>query len=283
MNRPEQSNNVYKMLSIALLCLFAGLGIGYYIAKNPVRVFEPQGCTMEAKICPDGSAVGRTGPKCEFSPCPPETRKQPQGDTNTTTNSGRFSKRLFDPNGTIIETAPFPKEMTKISDSALVGLQCSGFYYNYGNGGFLMETESGSKEMTDALLLDVASKHPTISALSSCRTETGGTIVHYEIEAGAAGAGNTSSFFTLETDGSLKKISSISNDGAPYFICSRPYMLTDKNIVYWGCGGGDGGFGQSSVYAIDLNTSSTRRVIKCTSTADSESADPGGPSTVKCE
>jgi hypothetical protein len=27
-------------------------------------------CTMEAKICPDGSAVGRTGPNCEFSLCP---------------------------------------------------------------------------------------------------------------------------------------------------------------------------------------------------------------------
>ncbi len=26
-------------------------------------------CTMEAKICPDGSYVGRTGPRCEFSPC----------------------------------------------------------------------------------------------------------------------------------------------------------------------------------------------------------------------
>lgn len=27
-------------------------------------------CTKEAKICPDGSAVGRTGPNCEFAPCP---------------------------------------------------------------------------------------------------------------------------------------------------------------------------------------------------------------------
>jgi hypothetical protein len=27
-------------------------------------------CTMEAKICPDGSAVGRQGPNCEFAPCP---------------------------------------------------------------------------------------------------------------------------------------------------------------------------------------------------------------------
>ncbi len=27
-------------------------------------------CTMEAKQCPDGSYVGRQGPKCEFAPCP---------------------------------------------------------------------------------------------------------------------------------------------------------------------------------------------------------------------
>jgi hypothetical protein len=27
-------------------------------------------CTMDAKQCPDGSYVGRTGPKCEFAPCP---------------------------------------------------------------------------------------------------------------------------------------------------------------------------------------------------------------------
>ena len=27
-------------------------------------------CTMEARICPDGSAVGRSGPNCDFAPCP---------------------------------------------------------------------------------------------------------------------------------------------------------------------------------------------------------------------
>ena len=30
----------------------------------------PKACTMEAKLCPDGSYVGRTGQNCEFSPCP---------------------------------------------------------------------------------------------------------------------------------------------------------------------------------------------------------------------
>ena len=29
-------------------------------------------CTTDAKECPDGSYVGRSGPKCEFAPCPAE-------------------------------------------------------------------------------------------------------------------------------------------------------------------------------------------------------------------
>jgi len=40
-----------------------------------LRVFYDFGsvivCTMEAEICPDGTYVGREGPLCEFSPCPP--------------------------------------------------------------------------------------------------------------------------------------------------------------------------------------------------------------------
>ncbi|MFH0947680.1 MAG: Gmad2 immunoglobulin-like domain-containing protein [Elusimicrobiota bacterium] len=33
-------------------------------------VGSPTACTQEAKQCPDGSYVGRTGPNCEFAPCP---------------------------------------------------------------------------------------------------------------------------------------------------------------------------------------------------------------------
>ncbi len=36
----------------------------------------PVACTMEAKVCPDGSYVGRSGPKCEFAACP-TTSPQP--------------------------------------------------------------------------------------------------------------------------------------------------------------------------------------------------------------
>ena len=33
---------------------------------------EPVACTADAKLCPDGTGVGRTGPNCEFAPCPGE-------------------------------------------------------------------------------------------------------------------------------------------------------------------------------------------------------------------
>jgi len=35
-----------------------------------VKNSEPKACTEEAKICPDGSAVVRSGPNCDFAPCP---------------------------------------------------------------------------------------------------------------------------------------------------------------------------------------------------------------------
>ncbi len=31
---------------------------------------EPVACTADAKICPDGTGVGRVGPNCEFATCP---------------------------------------------------------------------------------------------------------------------------------------------------------------------------------------------------------------------
>jgi hypothetical protein len=36
----------------------------------PGQTPKPVACTMEAKLCPDGSYVSRTGPNCEFASCP---------------------------------------------------------------------------------------------------------------------------------------------------------------------------------------------------------------------
>ena len=39
-------------------------------------------CTQEAKQCPNGSYVGRTGSNCEFAQCPNITTSRPQGVTS---------------------------------------------------------------------------------------------------------------------------------------------------------------------------------------------------------
>jgi putative hemolysin len=46
------------------------LGMLFVLAVLFGCVAQPKACTEEAMICPDGSAVGRTGPNCEFAPCP---------------------------------------------------------------------------------------------------------------------------------------------------------------------------------------------------------------------
>ncbi len=52
------------------------LAAGCQQAKvNPNPTPEPIACTQEAKLCPDGSYVGRTGPKCEFAVCPQPSAK----------------------------------------------------------------------------------------------------------------------------------------------------------------------------------------------------------------
>ncbi len=96
----DGQNILIALIVIAILLLFAG---SYLTTKGPVqctgcdkdihgcigsagyswceakqkclRIWEENcttstACTAEAKICPDGSAVGRTGPNCEFAPCP---------------------------------------------------------------------------------------------------------------------------------------------------------------------------------------------------------------------
>ncbi len=46
------------------------IGVHRYLKDNSVPGIS---CTMEVKLCPDGSYVGRQGPSCEFASCPGTT------------------------------------------------------------------------------------------------------------------------------------------------------------------------------------------------------------------
>jgi len=47
------------------------VAVGIAVARLPQKTIA---CTLEAKICPDGTVVVRVGPHCEFALCPGESR-----------------------------------------------------------------------------------------------------------------------------------------------------------------------------------------------------------------
>ncbi|MCL4416708.1 MAG: hypothetical protein M1365_08450 [Actinobacteria bacterium] len=70
-------NIKWIVLGLIVLVLIAiGTSAGYFFLNSNKQI----ACTLEAKLCPDGSSVGRTGSKCEFAKCPdikPSTTSAP--------------------------------------------------------------------------------------------------------------------------------------------------------------------------------------------------------------
>ncbi|MFA6254333.1 MAG: hypothetical protein WC640_03780 [Candidatus Paceibacterota bacterium] len=59
---------------VVVIVLIIVVGVVYWRFKyvfKPIAEPNQVACTQEAKVCPDGSSVGRQGPNCEFAACPP--------------------------------------------------------------------------------------------------------------------------------------------------------------------------------------------------------------------
>jgi len=72
---PPPSNKKLIIGIVVAFVLVAG-SAGAYFFVNQQADTGPLACTAEAKICPDGSSVGRTGPNCEFAECPVSVNEQ---------------------------------------------------------------------------------------------------------------------------------------------------------------------------------------------------------------
>ena len=59
------------LITLAALIVLGG-AVSYFLDVRNLSLGGGSGivCTMDVKLCPDGSYVGRTGPNCEFTPCP---------------------------------------------------------------------------------------------------------------------------------------------------------------------------------------------------------------------
>ena len=61
-----KTKNIWWLILTIIICIL----IGIFIWQLSSQKTKPVICTMEAKLCPDGSYVSRTGPNCEFTLCP---------------------------------------------------------------------------------------------------------------------------------------------------------------------------------------------------------------------
>lgn len=91
-NQKGISTLIGIVIVIAVAIVVVGGVFGYQYLTQPKEDNQPQdqqtACTMEAKICPDGSAVGRSGPNCEFAECPAVQDQTASWKTYTSTKYG---------------------------------------------------------------------------------------------------------------------------------------------------------------------------------------------------
>jgi hypothetical protein len=81
-------------LGVAFIVL---IGIGGLVYRNAVeRTSQPVACPLDAKMCPDGTAVGRTGPSCQFPACPPPNVTLPEIGISFAVPEGSTSATLPD-------------------------------------------------------------------------------------------------------------------------------------------------------------------------------------------
>jgi len=75
------------LITVLIAVFTAGGYLGYkYLLSHQ------KGCTLEARLCPDGTSVGRSGPNCEFSPCP---TLKPENTPTVTQEGTVFGKLCY--------------------------------------------------------------------------------------------------------------------------------------------------------------------------------------------
>ncbi len=88
----------YQKITLSvILVIFLAVGFYFYFTRENKSMY----CTQEAKLCPDGSYVGRTGPRCEFAKCP--------GENASDNNSGISGTALLGPTCPVERIPPDPQ------------------------------------------------------------------------------------------------------------------------------------------------------------------------------
>ncbi len=89
--RLSSMQKIWLAVFVVFLALTGGAIAYTQMGKNAPDNSGGDGvvCTMDAKMCPDGTYVGRTGPKCEFAACP-----SVEATSTTTTLDTQLNKKV---------------------------------------------------------------------------------------------------------------------------------------------------------------------------------------------
>ncbi len=93
---PDGNTANKQTITIGKSAWEAHLAHGDNIGACPGQPMPPIACTTDAKLCPNGSYVSRTGPNCEFAACPTSQYYinvvSPNGGETWTTGSSQYIK-----------------------------------------------------------------------------------------------------------------------------------------------------------------------------------------------
>lgn len=87
---------VFGVVCVLIVALLVwGMAVRFWHGgPSSFSSLKPVACTMEAKQCPDGSHVGRSGPRCEFAACPEPSVPADWSTTTDTSTHITFSYPL---------------------------------------------------------------------------------------------------------------------------------------------------------------------------------------------
>lgn len=91
------TNNQKGFVNILIVLLVLAGGVYFLVESGKYKVEsggeENMACTMDAKMCPDGSYVGRVAPNCEFAECP-SAPSSPSAEVKESNTAG-INQKIF--------------------------------------------------------------------------------------------------------------------------------------------------------------------------------------------
>ncbi len=181
------------------------------------------------------------------------------------TDSSASIKRQFDVNALFFKKQKYPTEITAVSEDNLVAMTCSE-YDHYGT--------NKSEEITNFKKI-VQKNYPEklITGFQYCKTQDQRIIASYGLGPCGGGCSGEPHIGLISKD-TFHDLATMKSNFVAYFGCRQPLQLTSGNILYYECGGVDGGGAYSSIYKIDLNNKKSVSILSCTSQTDTSVQEP---------